>query len=249
MATSFGALCTDFYINQKVALKMDLPAERDTILHFFDRVRKGMPSMSRFRRYEGELALESSRREASYQWLALRRTSLRAGNVNPETMDQAYRFHRELLEMSPHYLSISPLDVDYQELMFGFDLECQDNHDEVIYQALIEETPMAKALAVPGAKMLDVQPVFGISLTQSGDLQAYFEIKTRAKTRRGSSRQSRGEPISLFLTVRKYGPVDRIDDLQTRFDTLAQHCENLATERLVPHLLTPIAKHITSGSA
>ncbi len=24
MATSFGALCTDFYINQKLALKMDL---------------------------------------------------------------------------------------------------------------------------------------------------------------------------------------------------------------------------------
>ena len=37
MATSFGALCTDFYINQKVGLKMDLPADRETILHLFDR--------------------------------------------------------------------------------------------------------------------------------------------------------------------------------------------------------------------
>lgn len=249
MATSFGALCTDFYINQKVALKMDLPSERDIVLHYFDRVRKSFPRMSRLRRYDGELALETTRREPEYQWLALRRTSLRAGHVNPTSMEQAYGFHRELLEFSPHFLSITPVDVDYQELMFGFDLECQDNHDEVIYQALYEGTPVASAFAVPGAKLLDVQPVFGVSLSQSGDLQAYFEVKTRAKTRRGSTRQTRNEPISVFLTLRKYGPVDQVSDLRTTFDDLAQRCETLATERLVPHLLNPIAKHITSGSA
>ena len=38
--TTFVALCSDFYVNQKLALKMDLPSERETILHFFDRVRK-----------------------------------------------------------------------------------------------------------------------------------------------------------------------------------------------------------------
>ena len=53
MATSYGALCTDFYINQKLALKMDLPSDRETILHFFDLVRREMPSMHRFRRYDG----------------------------------------------------------------------------------------------------------------------------------------------------------------------------------------------------
>jgi hypothetical protein len=57
MATSFGALCTDFYVNQKLALKMDLPGERETVLHFFDRVKKSIPAMNRFRRYDGELAL------------------------------------------------------------------------------------------------------------------------------------------------------------------------------------------------
>ena len=247
MATSFGALCTDFYVNQKLALKMDLPAERETLLHFLDRMRKSYPAMTRFRRYDGELALESSRREPEYRWLSLRRTSLRAGHVNPASMDQAYRYHRDLLELAPPFLSISPIDVDYLEVLFGFDLECEDNHDEVVYHALIEDSPLAAMLKVPGAKHLDVQPVFGLSLTPSGDTQAYFEVKTRPKNRRGSSRA--GEPISLFVTVRRYGPVDDVTHLLSLFDKLAQQTESLATDRLVPHLLTPIARHITSSSA
>lgn len=249
MATSYGALCTDFYINQKLALKMDLPSDRETVLHFFDMVRRAMPSMHRFRRYDGELALESSRRDAEYKWLALRRNSIRAGHVNPQSLAEAYKFHQLMLDFAPHHLTISPLDVDYLELMFGFDLECKDNHDEVVFDALYEGTPLGKALKIDGRRMLDTQPVFGMNLTEAGDLQAYFEIKTRRRSRRGSSKAFRGEPISLFLTVRKYGPVDSVEDLRTQLDHLTGHCEQLANERLVPGMLTPIARHITSSSA
>ncbi len=249
MATSLGALCTDFYINQKLALKMDMPAERETILHFFDRIRKALPSMNRFRRYEGELALESSRRDTEYKWMALRRTSIRSGHVNPQTMEDAYRFQRLLLEVSPYHLTISPLDVDYLELMFGFDLECKENHDRIIYEALYERTPMADLLAEGDkhGKILDVQPVFGQALTEEGDLQAYFEVKTRPKSRRGSSRGYRHEPISLFLTLRKYGPIDDVKQLQSEFDSLTKTAEQLATDRLVPDLLTPISQRINAG--
>ncbi len=248
MATSLGALCTDFYINQKLALKMDLPAERETLLHFFDRVRKTVPAMTKFRRYDGELALESSRREPEYKWLALRRHSLRSGHVNPGSMQAAYRFHRLMLELAPPFLSLSPIDIDHLELMFGFDLECKDNHDEIVFDALLEDSPLGALLKVPGARMLDIQPILGINLSESGDLQAYFEVKTRRKSRRGSSRPYRDEPISIFLTLRKHGPIDAIEDLPEHFKALAHQCETLATERLVPGLLTPIARHITSSA-
>ena len=112
MDTSFGALCTDFYINQKLALKMDLPGDRETILHLFDRIKRAHPSMDRFHRYEGELTLESSRREAEYRWIGLRRTSIRTAHVNPQSMDEAYKFHRLVLSEAPYHLTISPLDVD-----------------------------------------------------------------------------------------------------------------------------------------
>jgi len=249
MATSFGALSTDFYLNHKLALKMDLPTERETILHFFDQIRKVEPSMDRFRRYDEELALESSQRHDEYRWLSLRRTSIRTGHVNPQAMPQGYDFHRMVLKVAPYYLSISPLDVDYLELTFGFDLECKANHDGVVFNALYGDTPMAELLQVPDGRILDVQPVLGVSLTERGDIQAYFEIKTRKKNRRGDARRYKHEPISLFLTVRRYGSVQNIDALASIFDDLGEHAETLATERFVPNLLTPIARQITSSSA
>jgi hypothetical protein len=251
MATSFGALCNDFYVNQKLALKMDLPTERETVLHFLDRVRQAVPDMNRFRRYDEELALESSRREPEYRWLALRRNSIRTGHVNPDSMSRAYQLHRMMLELAPHFLTVSPIDVDYLELMFGFDLECKDNHDRIVYEALFENSPLAALLDVPGndeGKVLDVQPVLGVTLSESGDMQAYFEVKTRQKTRRGSSKAYREEPISVFLTLRKYGPVGKVNELPGLFDDLSQRCETLASERLVPDLLTPIARAITSSA-
>ncbi len=250
MATSYGALCTDFYVNQKLSLKMDLPSERETVLHLFDAIRKAQPSMDRFRRYEGELALESSRRSAEYRWLALRRTSIRTGHVNPVDMNDAYEIHRLVLELAPYHLTISALDIDYVELMLGFDLECKSNHDEVVYDALIADSPMADLLRVPGAKITEVQPLFGLSLDQEKELQAHFEVRTRTRNRRGrTTGRHRQEPISVMVTVRKFGPVNRVEDLLSVFDTLTSHAETLATERLVPSLLNPIARQITSNNA
>ena len=249
MATSYGALCTDFYINQKVAVKMDLPSGRDTLLHFFERMRKSMPGMDRFKRYNGELALESARRDARYSWLALRRHSIRTGHVNPESMEQALDYHKLVLELAPHHLSLSPLDIDYIELMYGFDLECEKNHDAVVFNALFGDTPLQKLLPDADTRVLDVQPVFGQALAGDGSLQAYYEVKSRPKSRRGSAKKYAGEPLSLFLTVRQYGPVGELNDLGGVLQTLHGHCETLAAERLVPHLLRPIAQHIPRSSA
>jgi hypothetical protein len=256
MATSFGALCSDFYINQKIALKMDLPADRETILHLFDRIKKTVPSMDRFHRYEGELTLESSRRESEYRWIGLRRTSIRTAHVNPSSMESAYKFHRLVVAEAPFHLTISPLDVDYLELLFGFDLECKSDHDEVIYEALIAGTPLANLLRPAGmesgeqggvGKLLDVQPMFGMALDDRGEMQAYFEVKTRTRGRRGQPSRYPDEPISLYVTVRRYGPVHKLEELEAAFVTLAEHAEMLATERLVPDLLTPIARQIPSS--
>jgi hypothetical protein len=249
MATSFGALCTDFYINHKLALKMDLPSERETTLHFFEAVRKTVPGMDRFRRFNNELALESSRRDQEYRWLSLQRTTVRTGHVNPQSMSQAFEFHRLVLELAPFHLTISPLEIDFQELMYGFDLECKADHDEVVFEALLGDTPFAKLLSVPHGKILDVQPVLGVALTAGGDTQAYFEVKTRTKSRRGSASRFKHEPISLFLTVRRYGPAQQLDDLTEVLAELSAKTEELATDRFVPDLLTPIARQITSSSA
>ncbi len=240
MATSFGALCTDFYVNQKIAVKMDLPSERETVLHLFDRVRADQPLMSKFRRYPDELSLESSRRDGGYRWLALQQNTIRTGHVNPEQLEEAYALHRLLLRLAPYHLGVSPLDLDYQELMFGFDLETKANQHQIVYDALFSRTPMAALYDQPGVRPLDVQPVFGMTLNEQANLQAFFEVKAATSNGQVRSDRYRTEPLMILLTVRRLGPIQQPEDLLTHFETLREHAERLATERLVPDLLMPI---------
>jgi len=249
MATSYGALCTDFYINQKLSMKMDLPGDRETILHLFERVRKSVPEMTRFRKFDGELALETPRTDTDYRWMAIWGSHIRTGHVNPESMKQGYKLHRMILEQSPYHMTISPLDVDYLELSFGFDLECPGNHDEIVADALLSQSPMSEVLRLPGSKVLDVQPMLGVSLSDDGSLQACFEVKTRRKSRRGGTSRYRDEPISVLLSLRQYGPVEQINDLPVLFDKLAKQAEVLTAETLVPNMVLPISRQIASSSA
>ena len=61
--SSYSAFCSNFYVNQKLGLKLDLPERRETVLDLFDRVRRAFPRLCNFQRYEGEVALESDSAE------------------------------------------------------------------------------------------------------------------------------------------------------------------------------------------
>jgi len=249
MPTSYGALCTDFYVNHKLAMKMDLPQDRETILHLFERIRKSVPSMCKFRRMDGELALESPRKDAEYRWMAVWRNHVRSGFVHPSSMQDAYRLHRLILEQVPYHLTISPLDVDYLEINFGFDLECNGNHDQVVADALLAGSPLGDLMHESEAKVIDVQPVVSMALSKKGDLQACVEVKTRRKNRRGASGKYRDDPISVLLSVRRYGPINELSDLVTWFDDMSQQAEALCAERVVPTILMPLSRQITSSNA
>jgi hypothetical protein len=248
MATSFGALCTDFFINQTLGLKMDLPGDRETVLHLFDRMRVDFPAMSRFRRYPDELLLESPRREGASHWFALRRNEVRSGWENPEQLDQACRLHRMVLELCPFHLTISPLEMDYLELMFGFDLECKANHNQIVHEALLAGTPLGALMDVEGAKVMDLQPAVGISLDSSLDLHAAFEVQTRTSPGEIRRNRYRSQPISVLLRVRRAGPIDDVKQLPEVFDTLRGHGERLAMEKVVPDLLSPISRAIIGST-
>jgi hypothetical protein len=232
--TALGAFCSDFYVNQKLGLKLDLPERRETVLDLFDRVRRAFPRLSTFQRYDGEVALESDSTEREWQWVALRQTTIRSGHVNPATLADAYNFHKSLLEVAPYFLSISPLDIDMLEVVFGFDFETELDRDAVVFEALLESTPFANLLG-DGAERV---------IGERGDLQANFEVRTRPRVPVAGERG--GDPISVFLTVRKFGPLGSLDDLKGAFGAVVGYAEQLAETRVVPHLVMPIHEVLSS---
>ena len=138
-----AGLCSDYYINQKIALTMDVPEGRESVLDLFGRLKKEFPTLEKLRRYESEYALESADIDGTYSWVALRQTTLRSGTVNPHELDEAYRLHRSVLEIAPYFLSVSPLDLDHLELVFGFDFEADRDRDEIVFEALLADSPLA----------------------------------------------------------------------------------------------------------
>jgi hypothetical protein len=254
MSDSFRALCTDFYVNQKLAVKMELPRSRETILDMFERVRRQFPSMTTFRRYRDELALESPQTEMPHRWMAVRGTTIRSGTVNAESLTETYALHRHLLEIAPPFLSISPLDVDSIELLYGFDLAASGNHDAIVLDALLPGSPLAALIDIPEAMPADFQPQVGLTFGKHRDVEVYFEVKTRgveSRKREGQplTEAAPGEPISVYLTLRRFGAISHTRELPEILSTLAKLGEDLVEHRVVPGLLVPIREAIASGNA
>lgn len=246
MATEYGLWCRDFYINQKLALKLDLPANREPVLELFDRIRKQEPALRHLRRFEQELVLESDDQDRTFSWVTMRQTSLRSGMVNPPTLDAAYRLHTLVIETAPWFLSISPLDIEHLELVFCFDFETDGNRDQIIWDALLADSPLAALVDPQQDRPIDIQPFVGLSLNDANDLQAFFEVKSRSKSTDPGHARPGEEPISVYLTVRRSGPIGAIAELPTIFATLCGHAERLAEDRVIPHIVKPIRDVITA---
>lgn len=261
MSMRYDGLCTDHYINQRLNLKMDLSLRRETVLGFFDRLRRDHPHLERFKRYANELALEASDAHADVpqQWVAVRKTSVRSGVANPPESAEALAFHRSLLEIAPYYLDITGLDIDHAELLFGFDLHAQGNHDAIVYKALMAGSALGSIVDRPGAVAVECQPVLGICINQTAEQQVFLEVKTRSSAAlplggmRSSSSASAHDagdaesPISVYLIMRRMQPTRDIAQLGAVMREMGEQGLELVENVVIPSVLAPLKSCILTG--
>src|ERR1700743_3284709 len=121
MSNPYAPFGEDFYVNMRLGAQPAFPHKRETVLHLFERVQKTYPSMTRFRKNDnGEFNLEEDRGNHAYRWMSLESKRLSSGHVNPSSFAESMEIHKHVLEMAPHYLGISPLEIDYLDVLFGF---------------------------------------------------------------------------------------------------------------------------------
>ncbi len=250
MNSGLGAVCDEFYINCRLFLKLDMPLERDTVLHFFDRLRKEYPGLSKLRRRDDGCLLleeESVGDRGSRRWVRLDHGSLRFGHFSPPDIEEVRRFGSLILTQAPYHLSFSDIDFDHLELIYGFDLDYRGNHDQLVAETLMGDHAAGGFLfGDDTAHIIDAQPYFGVALSPECDLQAYVEVKSRTTTYEVRSGSFENAPISVFLTARKYWGVDAPDTLVEALGTLFDVTDELATERVVPGFVNPLAVAIAS---
>ncbi len=223
---------------------MDVPKLQENTTDLFDRVKREIPEFQRIRSFEQEVALETSELEGRYQWIGIRPRQIGSGFVNPEHIELAYDLHRLMLELAPYYLSISPLHVEYIELTFGFDLPARENRNAVVMQSLYGNSPLSSIASDEVEPLLDVQPRIGFALNEACDLQAFVEVKTRTNAVEAATQIFQDEPISVYLTVRKNGPIDSVESFLSTFGRLAGHIEHIAENRVVPDIVVPLHQAI-----
>lgn len=249
MSNPYASFCQDFYINMRLNTQLSLPHNRETILHFFERVQKEFPSMTQFRRYDnGDFNLEEDRRSGSYRWVRLESRRLVSGYVNPPELDDALRLHKFLLELAPYHLGISPLEIEHLEVLFGFDLSYRGNHDDIIIESLMPESPLACLADEDGARPVDVQPSIAVALSEDCRLQARVEVLTRTDNYQVRTGDYSEDEISVYLTVRRYWGDRPKDTLEVVFTDLFERADHLACERVIPKVVRPISSAIESRS-
>lgn len=250
MDPKLGAMCDEFSVTTRLFLKLDMKLERETVLHFFDRIRKEFPDLSEFRRRDDDsLLLESDRAlPGGRRWLRLDPGSLRFGAHAPPDPDAVRRFAEVILEQAPYHLTFNDLDFDHLDVVYAFELDYPGNHDQLLADTLWRDHPLGGFLASAHAQhVLDAQPYLGVSLTPDCDLQAYVEVKSRTNTFEIRSGEYEPQPISIYLTLRQYWGVTPLGTLAAAQHRLQDVADELASEFVVPRMVNPLAAAINRG--
>ena len=243
---SYSSLCDDLYVDMHVNTELDLPTERDTVLSFFERIRRQFPSMGCFYRRENNgYFLEEDRHAGQYRWVGLEIDRIGSGVVNPSDFEAAYCQDRLVLELVPYMLSVSPLDIDSLDVTFAMDFDYTGSHDEVIAEALLSQSPFNCLLDLPGARPIGFSPAVVIALSDDDRTQGRISIESKTSVcERGKKEQAADEAISLSFTIRQYpGATEEFDPLKS-FEYQCQLSQELMAEKIVPNFVQPLIETI-----
>jgi hypothetical protein len=243
----YSSLCDDFGVYVYLNTKLDLPSGRETVLHFFDGLRKTYPQMCDFDcRENGEFVLEEDREQGSYRWVSLEARRLSAGFVNPPDLTDADAQHEKVLEVAPYHLDFSPLDTEALDVLFVFDFAYAGNHDEVVAEALAASGPLEPLVQLPGSRVLNFEPSMMLSLDEQCRLQARLSVETRTNAFQVRTGQFPEAPISVYFTVRQYWGRQPFKTLVESYQNQRRICQELVDSHVVPNVIKPLAQTIAA---
>jgi hypothetical protein len=247
MSNPYAQFCDDYAISLRVATQIPLPQQRETLVHFFEQMQKLYPGMTRFRRQDnGDSSLEEDRTKSAYRWIGMEPKRLSCGYVNAPMTDDWIAFATHVLEMASYQLGVSPVELDYFDVSIGFDLEYAGNHDEIVSECMLSDSPLLCLTDEPGVKAIDLQPVITFALTEDLRTQARVDVITRS----GPPERTSDSPdlISVFLGVRQFAGDSSIRSLMDGMRALTERVEKLASTYVIPRIVKPLSAAIASRS-
>jgi hypothetical protein len=243
--TRYASLSDDFYVNMHLHTEMDLPHNREAILHYFERIQKQYPTMRNFyARERSEFVLEEDKERGEYRWTSIEPRRLCSGSVNPPSLKDAFDQHRLVLDVAPYALTVSPLDCDSLNIMIGFDYTYRGNHSALVAEALGMTPAFDRMAEIPGVTVLNHEPALQLALDEDCRTQCRLSVETRTNAYNVRTGEFPEDQLSVYLTVRRYGSLDRDETYAGVMTRLAEVCVELIDNHIVDQILRPLQKAI-----
>ncbi|MCH2124394.1 MAG: hypothetical protein MK165_06355 [Pirellulaceae bacterium] len=241
----YDSLSDDHYVNMNLNTEMDLSQSRETVLHFFEQVQKQYPSMRNFyARERGEFVLEEEKDRGNYRWTTVEPRRVCSGFVNPPNYQAAIDQHKMVLELVPYALSLSPMDCESLNLMFGFDYTYRGNHNELVAEALGVIPAFEKMMNIEGGTLICNEPSLQMAFDVDCRIQCRLSIETRTSAYHIRTGEYPEEQLSVYFTARRYGSLDPDETFGSAMDRLVELCHELIDGHVVENILLPLQQTI-----
>ena len=243
----YAGLSDDFYVNMNLSTEMELPQQRETVLHYFECIQKKYPSMRKFYcREKRDFVLEEDKDRSQYRWTTVEPRRLCSGQVNPNEIEEALEQHRLVLELAPYMLSVSPLDCEALDLLFGFDFTYRGNHNQVVAEALGLNPALERILDLPGAGVINYEPSLTLSLDEECRVQVRVSVESRTNAYQIRTGEFPEEQLSVYVTARQYGSLNPDTTYVQTLDKLALLCHDVVDNYVADSVLHPLQRTIAA---
>ena len=250
MSNSYAALCDEFYINMRLGTQMKMATDRATIIAFFERMQRLYPNMVNFHQdsRHSESSIEENRDGNAYRWLSLEANRLSSGYLNPDNPQDAYKYNKSVLETVPYYLAISAIDLDYLDVLWGFDYQCKGNHHELIAEALLGNSPFGKMMETQNARGINFEASGIVSLSEDARTHARVWVEPRTTPAQVRSGDYPEEMLSVYVIVRQWSGGRKLPELHEVHTQLIELGEKFVDEHVLNGFLSPIRDAIARRS-
>ena len=241
----YHGFCDDYYLNINLNTETELPQTRETVLHFFEQVKKRYPQMRNFySRERGEYVLEEDKYRGDYRWTSVENRRISSGYVNPPSLEEAMKQHSMVLDLIPYTLSVSSLDCESLNVMYGFDFNYRGNHNQLLVDALGIIPAFEKIGQIPGATLLANEPSIQFALDEDCRSQCRLSIESRTTAYHVRTKEYPEEQISVYFTARRYGSLETGETFVSAMQKLADVCREIVDGYIVENVLRPLQQTI-----
>jgi hypothetical protein len=192
-----------------------------------------------------DYVLEEDKDQGRYRWAAVETKRLCSGQVNPPSIEAAVDQHRLVLEMAPAYLSVSPLDCEALDVLFGFDFAFRGNHNALLAEALGVGPAFDRVGELPGGRVINYEPSLTISLDEDCRVQVRVSTETRTNAFQVRTGEFTEEQLSVYVTARQYGSLDPDTSYVEALERLVRLARDVVDSCVVEQILRPLARTIS----